>query len=146
MGRSRPARPARPHPTKTHTHAPLLLCAPPPTHTRPPLCAPQHREEIKATPFADLQSTGGGRAGGSCTAAAFLENFIGGAPAAGDDGAAPKPATPAWAHLDIAGPGMYSKGRGFMPAGGTGFGVALLYEYVANAPAGALAADPVRKY
>jgi len=79
---------------------------------------PEHSEEIKAAAMADLQSTGAGRYGGSCTAAAFLQNFVGGAP--GAPAGAP---TPAWAHLDIAGPGMYSKARGHMNAGGTGFGV-----------------------
>jgi hypothetical protein len=86
----------------------------------------EHREEIRAAATADLQSTGGGRMGGACTAAAFLEFFIGAqAAGAGGGGAAPAApaAMPAWAHLDIAGPGMYSKPRGFMNAGGTGFGV-----------------------
>jgi leucyl aminopeptidase len=67
---------------------------------------PEHREEIRGAATADLQSTGGGRMGGACTAAAFLEFFIGAQPPRG--GAAPPP-TPAWAHLDIAGPGMYSR-------------------------------------
>ena len=98
---------------------------------------PEHREELKATAYADLQSTGAGRYGGSCTAAAFLENFIG---SAQQPAAAARP-TPAWAHLDIAGPGMYSKARGFMCAGGTGFGVQAVAQYVLSAPRGALPAD-----
>ena len=100
---------------------------------------PEHREEIRAAACADLQSTGGGRAGGSCTAAAFLEFFIG-LPAA--EGAA----TPAWAHLDIAGPAMYSKARGHMNAGGTGFGVQAIAQYCLTAPAGALPATPKKAY
>ena len=79
---------------------------------------PEHREEIRAAGMADLQSTGAGRYGGSCTAAAFLENFVG-------EGVA-------WAHLDIAGPAMYSRARGHMNAGGTGFGVQVVAEYLLN--------------
>ena len=96
----------------------------------------EHREELKTTSMADLQSTGAGRYGGSCTAAAFIENFI------GTNG---KP-LPAWAHLDIAGPGMYSKQRGHMNSGGTGFGVQVIAQYVLNAPKGALPLDIKRKY
>lgn len=103
---------------------------------------PEHREEIKASPYADLASTGAGRYGGSCTAAAFLENFIG---VRATEGAAAKP-TPAWAHIDLAGPAMFSKQRGFNNAGGTGFAVASLYEFVSTAPAGAPVADVARKY
>ena len=47
---------------------------------------------------------------------AFLKHFI-------EDGVA-------WAHLDIAGPGMYSKARGHVPQGATGFGVQLIVEYL----------------
>jgi leucyl aminopeptidase len=57
-----------------------------------------------------------GRYGGASTAAAFLQRFI-------------KP-TVRWAHLDVAGPAMYSETRKFMPKGSTGFGVALLVEYL----------------
>ncbi|RYY33082.1 hypothetical protein EON62_04610, partial [archaeon] len=88
---------------------------------------PEHRDELSAgTPFADLKSMGAGRYGGSCVAAAFLENFI------GAKGEATKPA---WAHVDIAGPGMYGAERGFMKKGGTGFGVQMAVEYVMTAPA-----------
>jgi leucyl aminopeptidase len=88
---------------------------------------PEHREEIRAAGMADLQSTGAGRYGGSCTAAAFLENFI------------QKDVT--WAHLDIAGPAMYGKARGHMNAGGTGFGAQVIAQYVLNAPRGKLPTD-----
>ena len=96
----------------------------------------EHRDELKAAAMADLQSTGAGRYGGSCTAAAFIENFI---------GTTGKP-TPAWAHLDIAGPAMYSKQRGHMNGGGTGFGAQVIAQYVLDAPKGALPADVKRKY
>ena len=113
---------------------------------------PEHEEEIKGTAFADLQSTGAGRYGGSCTAAAFLKNFIGPVPSASTEGSAspavsaPTAAMPAWAHIDLAGPAMYSKARGFMNAGGTGFGVSVLFEYLSTAPAGGHPADAVHKY
>lgn len=115
----------------------------------------EHRDELKAAAQADLQSTGAGRYGGACTAAAFLEYFIGHepsknareaapAPAAGD--AAPTAAKPSWAHLDIAGPGMYSATRGFMIKGGTGFGVQVVAQYLLSAPKGALPADETKKF
>ena len=56
---------------------------------------PEHTEELKGG-YADLRSIGAGREGGSCTAAAFLGEFV-------RDGVA-------WAHLDIAGAGMYVVG------------------------------------
>ena len=105
--------------------------------------------------MSDLVSTGAGRYGGACTAAAFLENFIGGTPAknsrvatGGEDGASKDEAgkTPAWAHIDLAGPAMYSKTRGFMPEGSTGFAVQTIYEYVIAAPAGALPEDEKKRF
>lgn len=76
---------------------------------------PEHTEELKGQ-YSDMRSTGKDRAGGACTAAAFLQKFI-------DEGVH-------WAHVDIAGPAMYSSARDFMPAGGTGFGVQLLVDYM----------------
>lgn len=35
-----------------------------------------------------------------------------------------------WAHLDIAGAAMASKARGYLPAGGTGFGVQTLVSFL----------------
>ena len=55
----------------------------------------EHREEIRAAATADLQSTGGGRMGGACTAAAFLEFFIGAQAAGAGGGAGAAPAEPA---------------------------------------------------
>jgi leucyl aminopeptidase len=97
----------------------------------------EHRAELTGTPFADVKSTGEGRTGGACTAAAFIEMFIG-VDAAKNGGTAYKPA---WCHLDIAGPAMYSKDRGHMKRGGTGFGVQLLTEFLANKPAAPLAVE-----
>jgi leucyl aminopeptidase len=97
---------------------------------------PEHVEEItNGTPFADLKSTGAGRYGGSCTAAAFLQQFI----APGGEGENQRKV--AWAHIDLAGPAMYSATRGWMNRGGTGFAVHTLAKYVASAPHGALPSD-----
>jgi leucyl aminopeptidase len=113
---------------------------------------PEHREEIKSSSMSDLVSTGAGRYGGACTAAAFLENFIGGTPVknsrivtSGEE-VVEVNKTPAWAHIDLAGPAMYSKTRGFMPEGSTGFAVQTIYEYVNTAPAGALADDEKKRF
>jgi hypothetical protein len=55
---------------------------------------PEHEEMLKNA-FADTSSTGGSRYAGASTAAAFLQKFVA-------DGVK-------WAHIDIAGPAMYSK-------------------------------------
>ena len=114
---------------------------------------PEHREELRASTMSDLQSTGAGRYGGACTAAAFLEHFIGHEPAknarvgtgAADGADKAAAVVPAWAHLDIAGPATYSKARGHMNAGGTGFGVQVVAHYLLHAPAGAPAANAVKR-
>ncbi|KAK8808593.1 hypothetical protein WA158_008494 [Blastocystis sp. Blastoise] len=77
---------------------------------------PEHEEEIKSSTEADLRSMGMGRYGGACTAAAFLKQFV--------------PSSVNWAHLDIAGPGMYSSSREFMCKNGTGFGAQLLSHFI----------------
>ena len=77
----------------------------------------EHKEELKGA-FSDSRSTGKGRSGGASTAAAFLEQFI-------NEGVS-------WAHVDVAGPAMYSTKRSYMPQGATGFGVNLLYEFLKN--------------
>jgi len=71
---------------------------------------PQLKSDI-----ADMKNTGE-RFGGSITAALFLEKFV-------DKRAE-------WAHLDIAGPAMASKGNAYTPKGGVGFGAATLTHYV----------------
>lgn len=76
----------------------------------------EHRQEILESRVADLRSMGSGRYGGACTAAAFLEQFV-------------KNDLP-WAHIDIAGTGMYSKPVDWVPQGGTGYGVQLLVEWL----------------
>ena len=73
------------------------------------------RRELDS-PFADIKNIGNGRMGGSCTAAAFLGEFI-------DQGRV-------WAHLDIAGVAM-SKSTPTCPVPfASGFGVKLLNKFV----------------
>ena len=62
--------------------------------------------------IADMKNVGGGRDGGSITAAQFLQRFV-------QDGVA-------WAHLDIAGMAWANKGNETTPKGATAYGVRLL--------------------
>lgn len=76
----------------------------------------EHEQEILDCKVADLRNMGEGRDGGACTAAAFLKQFV--------KGDLP------WAHLDIAGTAMTSKPMDWVPQGGTGYGVALLTDWM----------------
>lgn len=70
------------------------------------------RKEMDSV-FADIKNVGNGRLGGSCTAAAFLEEFI--------DAKRP------WAHIDIAGTAMTRGGKAVHPVPfARGYGVRLL--------------------
>lgn len=74
-----------------------------------------HRRNIKSK-FADLNNVDvSGSGGGASTGAAFIENFV-----EGHD----------WIHLDIAGPAMPKKHKDIDFAGGTGYGVRLLVEFL----------------
>ncbi len=76
---------------------------------------PSFRKEMDSE-FADIKNIGSGRMGGSCTAAAFLEEFI-------DEGRV-------WAHLDIAGVAM-SKTKPTCPVPfASGYGVKLLNKLI----------------
>lgn len=66
---------------------------------------------------ADFKNVGG-REGGASTAAVFLKQFV-------KEGIK-------WVHLDIAGPSFTSKKKDLCPAGGTGFSVRTLIEFVIN--------------
>jgi len=84
--------------------------------------------------IADMKNVGGGRAGGSITAAQFIQRFVDGCP---------------WAHLDIAGVAWGSKDQPTVPKGATAWGVRLLDRLVAEhhegrtpAPAEVPAAEP----
>ncbi len=70
-----------------------------------------YREQLRSE-LADMKNIGG-REGGACTAAAFLEAFSGGLP---------------WAHLDIAGTAWIEKPREDAAAGATGVMVRTLTE------------------
>ena len=63
---------------------------------------------------ADMKNTGP-RAGGSITAALFLQQFVKDTP---------------WAHLDIAGPVWSEKENGYNSPGATGYGVRMLVQWV----------------
>jgi len=73
-------------------------------------------KQIKSD-IADMKNVGGGRAGGSITAAQFIQRFV-----------QKKP----WAHLDIAGTAWSSKDAPTVPKGATAFGVRLLDRMVAE--------------
>lgn len=65
--------------------------------------------------MADINNLGGPTAG-AITAGKFLEHFI----------------DYEWIHIDIAGPSYNKKGESYKPAGGTGFGVRLLTQFLKN--------------
>lgn len=75
-------------------------------------CDDEFVEAMKSK-IADLKNTGG-KWGGACTAAAFLSQFAGKAK---------------WAHVDMAGVGVWGAGEGDAP-GSIGFGVRLLTGFV----------------
>jgi leucyl aminopeptidase len=68
--------------------------------------------------IADMKNVGGGRDGGSITAAQFLQRFV-------QEGVA-------WAHLDIAGMAWSNSGNSTTPKGATAYGVRLLDRWVAD--------------
>lgn len=73
-------------------------------------------DEYIQSDIADYKNWGG-REGGAIIAASFLSKFIGDTP---------------WAHLDIAGPAMARKDKGYVPKGASGTGVRLLVEFLSN--------------
>ena len=74
----------------------------------------EYNEQIQSE-IADITNLGGPTAG-AITAGKFLEHFI----------------DYNWIHIDIAGPSFDKKGQGYRPAGGTGYGVRLLYRFLKN--------------
>ena len=109
------ARPARPSPLTAQVTRCLSACGPcrssPSTPSSSRARTPTSTVPVHLRP-ACTYAAGEGRNAGACTAAAFLQQFI-------------DPARK-WAHVDIAGPAMYSKTQGHFIAGGTGFGVHML--------------------
>ncbi|MBX3071234.1 MAG: leucyl aminopeptidase [Thermomicrobiales bacterium] len=74
----------------------------------------EHLESQIEAEIADIKNTGG-RAGGSITAALFLQHFSEGLP---------------WAHLDIAGSNRSTKSTAYAPKGSNGVMVRTLLEYL----------------
>lgn len=79
---------------------------------------PAEYERHIDSPIADMKNMGNGRAGGSITAALFLQRFVNGTP---------------WAHLDIAPTAWVKDSRNpTVPDGGVGWGVRTLDRMVAD--------------
>jgi leucyl aminopeptidase len=78
---------------------------------------PDDYKEMLKNDFADLNNISGGRWAGAITAALFLSEFVG---------------ETRWAHIDIAGPAWAAKASDYCGAGGTGFGVRLLCDWIQN--------------
>ncbi|WP_333590238.1 leucyl aminopeptidase [Brevundimonas sp.] len=79
---------------------------------------PEAYERHIDSPIADVKNTGNGRAGGSITAALFLQRFTNGTP---------------WAHIDIAPTAWVNKSQNpTIPDGGVGFAVRTLDRMVAD--------------
>lgn len=76
-------------------------------------CGEEYLEPMRSK-VADLKNAAG-REGGSCTAAAFLKEFIGQTP---------------WVHVDIAAVANNDKDKPYRSGGSTGFGVRLIVEYL----------------
>lgn len=76
---------------------------------------PDDYKELLKSDIADLRSLGTTRWGGAISAALFLSEFVG---------------ATRWAHIDIAGPAYRKKEDAYCGAGGTGFGVRLLWELI----------------
>ena len=74
---------------------------------------PEYLKQMKSK-IADLKNTGD-RKGGSCTAAAFLGEFVGDVP---------------WVHIDIAAVADTDSEKPWRGIGATGFGVRLVVEYI----------------
>ena len=72
----------------------------------------EYGEKVKSE-IADLKNVGGPE-GGCITAGKFLEAFV----------------SYPWIHIDIAGPSFYNAKSNYIPKGGTGFGVKLLYQFL----------------
>jgi len=74
----------------------------------------EYGEQLKSE-VADISNLGG-PTGGAITAGKFLEHFI----------------DYNWIHIDIAGPAFIKSGEDYKPAGGTGFGVRLITQFLKN--------------
>jgi len=88
------------------------------THERCwPLPLVEDYKELLKSAYADINNMPSTRYGAAISAALFLSEFVGKA---------------RWAHIDIAGPAYHKKEDAYCGAGGTGFGVRLLLDWLAN--------------
>jgi leucyl aminopeptidase len=94
-----------------------------------PLPLPDDYRKGLESSVADVKNIGP-REGGAITAALFLQEFVDGVP---------------WVHLDIAGPAFLSSDDGYLPKGGTGFGVRTLLELAQTFEPPDRADEPTRK-
>ncbi len=78
---------------------------------------PDDYKEFNKSKLADIRNLPSSRAGGAITAALFLAEFVG---------------NTCWAHIDIAGTAHTNKENAYCNAGGTGFGVRLLWDLVST--------------
>lgn len=78
---------------------------------------PEDYKEIMKSDIADINNSGNTRFGGTITAALFIAEFV---------------ENTRWAHIDIAGPASLKKAEAYCDAGGTGFGVRLLMEWLSR--------------
>ena len=78
---------------------------------------PEDYKPLLKSEFADINNMSSTRYGGAITAALFLSEFLEDTP---------------WAHIDIAGPAYSKKAGDYCGAGGSGFGVRLLVEWLGN--------------
>ncbi len=76
---------------------------------------PDDYKALLKSEFADINNMSSTRYGGAITAALFLSEFV-------ED--------TRWAHIDIAGPAYSKKGGDYCGAGGSGFGVRLLVDFL----------------
>lgn len=76
---------------------------------------PDDYKALLKSEFADINNMSSTRYGGAITAALFLSEFVG---------------DTCWAHIDIAGPAYSKKGTDYCGAGGSGFGVRLLIDFL----------------
>ena len=79
--------------------------------------ADEHKETIKGS-YGDISNTGKSRYGGASSAAAFLQNFV--------------EKDVKWAHIDIAGPAMAKAPKPPICGDQTGFGAALMLNFIKN--------------
>jgi leucyl aminopeptidase len=88
------------------------------THERCwPLPLVEDYKELLKSSYADISNMPSTRYGAAISAALFLSEFVG---------------RTRWAHVDIAGPAYHRKEDAYCGPGGTGFGVRLLLDWLAN--------------